>query len=60
MIVTNNDELVEKIRIMRDHGMKPRYWHKILVFNYRMTSLQAAIGIAQLSKIDRLLEKREE
>lgn len=58
MIVTNNDELAEKMRIMRDHGMKPRYWHIVLGFNYRMTSLQAAVGLAQLSKIDKLLEKK--
>jgi len=58
MIVTNNDELVDRIRLMRDHGMRPRYWHIVLGFNYRMTGLQAAVGIAQLRKIDRLLERK--
>lgn len=58
MVVTNDDELAERIRIMRDHGMKPRYWHITLGFNYRMTSLQAAIGLAQLSKINKLLERK--
>lgn len=58
MVVTNNDELADKIRLMRDHGMKPRYWHIVLGFNYRMSSLQAALGLAQLRKIDKLLERK--
>ncbi len=60
MIVTNNKNIAEKIRLMRDHGMKPRYWHIVLGFNYRMTNLQAAIGLAQLSKIDRLIKRKRE
>jgi len=58
MIVTNNDELADRIRLMRDHGMRPRYWHIIFGFNYRMTGLQAAVGLAQLRKIDMLLERK--
>ena len=38
--------------------MRPRYWHVMLGFNYRMTGLQAAVGIAQLRKIDRLLGRK--
>ena len=58
MVVTNDDELADKIRLMRDHGMRPRYWHIVLGFNYRMTGLQAAVGIAQLRKIGKLLERK--
>ena len=58
MVVTNDDEIAEKIKIMRDHGMRPRYWHITLGFNYRMTALQAAVGLAQLKKINNLLEKK--
>ena len=58
MVVTNDDELADKMRLMRDHGMRPRYWHIVLGFNYRMTGLQAAVGLAQLRKIDRLLERK--
>ncbi len=55
MVVTNDDELADKIRLMRDHGMRPRYWHVTIGFNYRMTNIQAAIGLAQLSKIKKLI-----
>ncbi|MEB3755314.1 MAG: DegT/DnrJ/EryC1/StrS family aminotransferase [Desulfurococcales archaeon] len=58
MVITNIDELADKIRLMRDHGMRPRYWHVTLGFNYRMTGLQAAIGIAQIRKIDKLIERK--
>ena len=60
MCLTNDRELAEKIRILRDHGMNPvkRYWHDVVGFNYRMTNLQAALGLAQLSKIERFIEKK--
>ena len=57
MCLTNNEELVKKMKILRDHGMNPqkRYWHDVIGFNYRMTNLQAALGVAQLKKIDILI-----
>ena len=60
MCLTNDKGLVEKMRILRDHGMNPgkRYWHDIVGFNYKMTNMQAAIGVAQLEKIDQLVEKK--
>lgn len=60
MCLTNNEELAEKMRILRDHGMNPnrKYWHDVIGFNYRMTNLQAAIGLAQLQKIDELIEEK--
>jgi len=61
MCLTNDLELDRKIRILRDHGMRPgkRYWHDVVGYNYRMTNLQAAIGVAQLERIDQILQKRE-
>jgi len=58
--LTNDNELAEKIKILRDHGMSPkrRYWHDVVGFNYRMTNLQAALGLAQLNKIERFIEKK--
>jgi len=60
MCLTNDDELAERMKILRDHGMNSvkRYWHDMIGFNYRMTNLQAALCLAQLSKIERFIEKR--
>lgn len=40
---------------MRDHGMSPqkKYWHEIMGFNYRLTNMQAAIGVAQLEQLEK-------
>jgi len=58
--LTNNEELAEKMKILRDHGMnkKKKYWHDVVGFNYRMTNLQAAIGVAQLEKLNKFIEKK--
>jgi perosamine synthetase len=60
MSLTNDEKLAEKMRILRDHGMDPkkRYWHNVVGFNYRMTTLQAAIGVAQLNKIEMFIERK--
>jgi len=62
MCLTNNRDVAEKMRILKDHGMNPkkRYWHDVVGFNYRMTNLQAALGVAQLKKISRLVERKRE
>ena len=57
MVLTRSAELAEKCRILRDHGMSPtrRYWHPVLGYNYRMTNLQAAVGVGQIEKIDAII-----
>jgi len=62
MIVTDNVKLAEKLKLLRDHGMssEQRYLHTILGYNYRMTNLQAALGVAQLNKIDSLLHAKNQ
>jgi perosamine synthetase len=56
MVVTDREDLGLLARQMRDHGMSSRrYWHEIIGFNYRMTNLQAAVGVAQLGRIDDIL-----
>lgn len=60
MCITDHEELKEKMRVLRDHGMSKerRYYHEVVGFNYRMTNLQAAIGTAQVERIDEILEWR--
>lgn len=62
MCITDSAELNEKMRILRDHGMskEKKYYHEVIGFNYRMTNLQAAIGTAQVERIDEILEWRED
>jgi len=62
MVVTNSDKLAERIRLLKGQGMDPkrRYWFPIIGYNYRMTNIQAAIGLAQLETIDFHLKKRRE
>ena len=60
MILFGELEIAERARIMRDHGMSPvkRYWHERVGYNYRLTNLQAAIGVAQMEKFPLILEKK--
>jgi len=60
MIVVNDEKISKKIRLLRDHGMDKScsYLHPILGFNYRMTNLQAALGVAQMEKINIIIEKK--
>ena len=62
IITTNNKDLYERMLFLRDHAMdrKKRYWHTEIGFNYRMTNLQAALGLAQLERIEELLERKRE
>lgn len=61
MIVTNNKKIYHKIKMLRDHGMseQKKYYHQYLAFNYRMTSMQAALGIPQLKKLKSILYQKE-
>lgn len=61
MVVTNNHKLFKKLCLLRDHGMtiEKKYYHQCLAFNYRMTSLQAALGIGQLSRINKILSEKK-
>lgn len=61
MCLTNNEDLYKKMHILRDHGKTPgkQYLHEVVGFNYRMTNMQAAVGLAQLEKIDRFLKERD-
>jgi perosamine synthetase len=60
MLVTNDRAVAEKAIILRDHGMsrKKKYWHPYLGFNYRMTNLQAALGVAQMERLEKVVERK--
>jgi perosamine synthetase len=60
MVTTNDDRLAERLRLLRNLGFtKPRFRHEVAGYNFRMTSYQAAMGLAQLEKIDTIIaEKR--
>ncbi|GAB1536513.1 hypothetical protein ADMFC3_21440 [Geovibrio sp. ADMFC3] len=61
MCVTNDPELEARMRVLKDHGMSKtkRYWHDIVGYNYRMTNLQAAIGVAQLERVEEIHKNRK-
>ena len=60
IITTNDDGIAELCRKMRNHGMSERYYHEMLGFNYRMSDIHAAIGLAQISRLDEFNEIRKE
>jgi perosamine synthetase len=60
MVVTDDPLLADKARRLKDlaHAVDKRFLHTDVGFNYRMTNLQAALGVAQLRKIDRHIKKK--
>jgi perosamine synthetase len=62
MVVCDDDELAATVRQLHGQGQAPdrRYWFPMVGFNYRMTNIEAAIGLAQLERIDWHLSRRRE
>ena len=58
MITTNDETIADQCRILRQHGMRIRYYHEQLGYNFRMTDIQAAIGLAQIKKLDQFNDAR--
>lgn len=60
MVITTDPALAERARFLRDKAMdlKRRYWRPEVGFNYRMTNIQAAIGCAQMERIDEILASK--
>jgi len=59
MITTNDEGLADELRVVRDHGMRVRYLHETLGFNYRMTDVFGAIGLAQLHRLPEATQRRQ-
>lgn len=57
---TNNEEIVERLRLIRNHGEKDKYVSVSVGYNYRMPEIEAAIGCVQLKKLPNFLAKRRE
>lgn len=51
MITTDDPEIADRCRMIRQHGMRRRYYHDDTGYNFRMTDVHAAIGLAQLGKL---------
>jgi len=64
MVTTNDDKIAEKVRKLRDQGynLNMRKWliHDVVGYNYRLTNLQAAIGLAQLERIEEFVNRHRE
>jgi perosamine synthetase len=62
MCLTQSKEIDEKLKVLRDHGMSKtkRYWHDFVGMNYRMTNIQAAIGVAQVEQMHFFIKRRSE
>jgi perosamine synthetase len=61
MITTDDEDFYNRCKYLRDHAMskEKRYWHTAPGFNFRMTNIQAAIGCAQLERVDEFMTKRQ-
>jgi len=59
MVVTSRPEVADRARLLINHGMRVRYTHEIIGYNYRMTNIAAAIGLAQFARLAEFNAKRQ-
>ena len=63
MLVTDNTEVFDRVLVLRDHGREPgakTFWNAEVAHKYRMSSMQAALGLAQLERIEELVAHKRE
>ena len=59
MLTTNDDVLAERLRLIRGHGMQPRYYHHVIGINSRLDSFQAAVLNVKIPRLDGYTERRQ-
>ena len=59
MVTTDDAGVADKVRLLRQHGMAKRYNHNLIGYNYRMTEIEAAMGLVQLKKLPGMNSSRE-
>ena len=59
MITTDDAEVAKRCRLIRAHGMAQRYYHDMLGYNFRLSDLHAAIGIAQMHRLEAFTATRQ-
>ncbi len=60
MVTTNDADLANRLRVLRSHGETQKYLHETIGYNYRMSDVEAAIGLSQLDRIEPLTGRRRE
>lgn len=59
MLVTNDREVYQRAKLLRGQGQTESYFHPVVGYNYRMTNTVAAIGVAQLERVDEIMAEKK-
>lgn len=58
MVTTDDDEIADRVRLLRNHGMRKRYQYEMLGYNFRLNDVLASIGLAQMGRIEEATARR--